>query len=248
MEKNEKKIEEINSKNIFLVVILLFLLVVLVIGVTYQIYMYTDKGTNILNKIFGGDQDIFKNGSVTIVYTEGENKVKIENALPMTDSEGMSIRDNNEIMDFSISVNITKNSNVSYQVVAQKDKESTLPDEAIKIYLQRSIDNTKFDEEVLKPTLFKGVTEENDYGVPLGDMVIDEVTTNKSVTYYYRLRMWLDENYLIDNSYKYFTIKIDVYGKGQRIRDNNTENTKEVKDEAKEEKVIQSENKVEESK
>ena len=60
--------------------------------------------------------------------------------------------------------------------------------------------------------------------------------------------MWLDENYLIDNSYKYFTIKIDVYGKGQRIRDNNTENTKEVKDEAKEEKVIQSENKVEESK
>ena len=224
-KKNKKENTKVNIKLTFLVILLLFFLVLFVVGVTYQIFLYTDQGESVWNKIFGVDGDVFKNGSVTIVYTEGDNRVRITDAVPMSDEEGKNITRKDYLMDFTVSINITKKSEVTYQVVAEKDKNSTIEDKYIKIYLQRGLENEKYDEVVLEPTRFTPVKEENDFGVPIGDMILDEVTSDKDIKYYYRLRLWIASDYQLDNTYKYFTIKINVYGKGQRVRKNNTSNT-----------------------
>lgn len=218
-----EKEEKVNKKRLFLLLFLLFLLVIFVIGVSYQVYLYTDSGTSIINKIFGGEEDIFKNNTVTVVYTESESSVRIENAVPMADEVGMRLSNHEQLMDFTVSISIAKSSAVSYEVVAEKDPSSTIPDRYIKIYLQRSIQNPTYEEEIMKPTRYEGVKEEDDYGVPSGNMVLDQVTTSESTIYYYRLRMWLADDYQLDNTYRYFTIKINVYGKGERIKDQKKE-------------------------
>ncbi len=218
------KEEKVNKKALIIMVVLIFLLVILVVGSSYQVYLYTTTGKSIINEILGRDSNIFNNGTVTIVYTEGENSVKIENAIPMTDEAGMKMSDPSQLMDFTVSININKSSNVSYEIVAEKDQTSTIDNKYIKIYLQRSINAPTYEEEIIMPTKYTPIEEEDDYGVPSGNMVIDQVSVSSSITYYYRLRMWLDSSYPLDNTYKFFRIKINVYGKGERIKNNNTTN------------------------
>ncbi len=216
---------EVKKKGLFVLILLLFLLVVLVIGVSYQIYLYSTTGKSLINEIFGtGNDDIFSNGSVTIVYTEGEDSMLIENAIPMSDESGMKISDPNELMDFNVGISINRSSAVSFEVVAEKDSKSTLDNKNIKLYVQRGINKPTYDEEILMPTNFSPIDKEDDYGAPEGVMVLDQVTTSETATYYYRLRMWLDNKFVLDNTYKYFKIKINVYGKGERIKGGNTNN------------------------
>ncbi len=226
MEKEKNKdSNEVSKKSLLLMILLIFILVVLVIGVSYQVYLYTESGTSVINKIFGGEADVFKNGAVTLVYTEGEKSIRIENAVPMTDEEGMRLSKTEQLMDFTVSIDITKSSTVSYEVVAEKDPTSTIEDKYIKIYLQRSMTAPTYEEEIMMPTLYKGLEEQDEYGAPSGCMVLDQSTTSESIIYYYRLRMWLDSSYVLDNTYRYFTIKINVYAKGDKIPNNSTENT-----------------------
>lgn len=218
MEKDkEKNNNDVSKKTLILIVLLIFILVVLVIGVSYQVYLYTDSGTSVINKIFGGEADIFKNGTVTLTYTEGEKSIRIENAIPMSDSDGIKLSDPDQLMDFTVSIDIKKNSAVTYEVVAEKDPASTISEKYIKIYLQRSINTPTYEEEVMKPSLYTGIEKEDEYGAPVGSMILDRPTTSESITYYYRLRMWLSSDYVLDNTYRFFTIKINVYAKGDKI-------------------------------
>lgn len=218
MEKDkEKKNSDVNKKSLVLIILLIFILVVLVIGVSYQVYLYTDSGSSVINKIFGGEDNIFKNGTVTLTYTEGEKSIRIENAVPMSDKDGMNLSNPEQLMDFTVNIDITKNSTVTYEVAAEKDPTSTISDKYIKIYLQRSLNSPTYEEEVLKPTTYTGIKEDDEYGVPAGSMILDQSTTSESITYYYRLRMWLSSDYVLDDTYRYFTIKINVYAKGDKI-------------------------------
>lgn len=218
MEKDkETKNNNVNKKSLILIILLIFILVVLVIGVSYQVYLYTDSGSSVINKIFGGEDNIFKNGTVTLTYTEGEKSIRIENAVPMSDEDGMKLSNPQQLMDFTVSIDINKNSTVTYEVVAEKDPTSTISDKYIKIYLERSLNSPTYEEEIMKPTTYTGIEEKDEYDAPVGSMVLDQSTTSESITYYYRLRMWLSSDYVLDDTYRYFTIKINVYAKGDKM-------------------------------
>lgn len=210
---------DVNKKSLVILIVLLFLLVLLVIGLSYQVYLYTETGSSVINKIFGdSDEDIFKNGTVTLVYNEGTTDVRIENAMPLSDSEGMNLSKKDQLMDFTVSINIAKSSRVSYEVVAEKDPSSTIPDKYIKIYLERSLDSSNYEEKIIMPTVYKGLEKDDDYGASKGSMVLDQATTSSSVVYYYRLRMWLSKDYVLDEVDRFFTIRINVYAKGEKMK------------------------------
>ena len=206
-EKNNDY-QEVDKKQLVAVILLLIMLVLLVIGVTYQVYIYGKNGDSVINQIInGGDDDErlnpFKNGSVTLVYTEGDSGITIENALPMTDSEGRKMIASSQMMNFTVTANIKNSRKIGYEVVAEKNKKSTLTD------------NYNF-VAVNEPRLYNGISETDDYGVTSGNMIIDKVENiDKDVTYYYRLRMWLDGSYSLSNSNKYFSLKVSVYGKAE---------------------------------
>lgn len=207
---------DVNKKSLIVMFFLLFLLMVLVIGVSYQVYLYTTEGKSLINEVLGEDNNIFLNGSVTVNYTEA-NGISIVDAIPINDENGKRLSKDNQVFDFIVSVNmnkVPKAYKVAYEVVAEKDnKSSTIDEKYVKLYLERSDQNSK---NVFQPVIFKGLEKEDLYGAPKGSMVLDRVVTSESITNNYRLRMWLDSSYPLSSNKETFKMKVNVYATGDK--------------------------------
>ena len=222
--KNEEQIEKVNKKGMFLIVFLLLILVILVIGVTYQVYLYAGEGLTEgeksgkdgwFGRIIGQDSEV---DVVTIVFTEGINKISLDNMMPMSDAKGKRMVGTNTMMDFAVNFNIHKKSTITTEISALKDDNSTIPDKYVKMYVQKSENGEPFEGDFISPTPYKAIEEDTDFGTKKGSMIIDKVTTSKSITYNYRLKMWIDTNYPVDNTKRYFTVRINTNTKGERTR------------------------------
>ena len=182
-------------------------LIVMTIGVTYAAFTFTGVGSN-ANKV--------TTGTITMVYTEGTNKISIENAMPMSDEEGKKLSGQDEVFDFTVEINITGDMAIAYEVTAEKvtsgDKQSTLGDTDVKLYLEKSTDNENF-KQVMAPSNYSGLTTADDFGAKVGEMVLENGITSSTAKFYYKLRMWVDEDYEVTNAVKTYTVKINVYGK-----------------------------------
>ena len=165
-----------------------------------------------------------------MIYTEGDNQITINNAVPMTEDVGKTLSDENHLFDFTININIVGNTTISYEVTAEKDPSSTLANNEVRLYLQKSLDGTNYNEEVLDPSPYEPLDEDDEFGAKVGEMVLDVGSTNKTVMYYYRLRMWVDESYELSEVAKTFTIRVNAYGKdgGYTIRKPKNKNIKGI--------------------
>ena len=202
----EKK--ETNKKAVVLSIIGLVALVMIVVGVTYAAYTYSKAGTQ-TNQL--------TTGTITMVYTEGANGISITDALPMSDENGKVIpaSTTGNVFDFTVTVNITGKMAVKFEVTAQKAASSTLGNNDVKLYLERCTDGTSY-EEIMAPSHFTPISASagtDTYGADNSEMRMDTETTQTTVTYYYRLRMWVDENYSMGEESKSFTVTVNVYGK-----------------------------------
>lgn len=190
------------KRKMYIKVLLLILALFIVIGISYATASYFNKG-NKVNSV--------TTGAITMIYTEGTNHVRMENAVPISDEDGRVLTDDGQVFDFNVSMNVTGNFSIHYEVVAEKLKRSTLDSQDVKIYLERSTDANHYFS-ILEPTHYTPLANKTTFGSPAGSMVIDTGVVNSSTIYYYRLRMWLDENYQDARNSKEFTVKINVYG------------------------------------
>lgn len=74
---------------------------------------------------------------MTFVYDEqvGEgNGISLKNALPISDEQGKILAGSNQTFDFQVLAAI-EGENVSYEVIAEKQVGSDLPENLAKIYL-----------------------------------------------------------------------------------------------------------------
>lgn len=113
-----------------------------------------------------------------------------------------------------------KGANIVYEVTAEKQSDSTLSDTYVKLYLERSTDNSSF-VPVNEASYYVGLEESDAFGAGRGEMVLDTNTMTHSMTYYYRLRMWVDVNYEASSESKSFTVKVNVYGSDTAINSKN---------------------------
>ena len=181
----------------------LVLLVVLVIGITYAAFSYTKKGEV---------ENTIRTATITMSYDEGENGIDISDALPMEDAAGMLLSGTNQVFDFTVSVNIVgRGANIQYEVTADKQESSTLSNNEVRIYLEKSVDGTTYNA-VGTPNAYTPLAANDEFGASAGEMVIDRGTVNNTVKYYYRLRMWVSNSYNASSSVKTFTVKVNVYG------------------------------------
>ena len=185
-------------------IILLLLLITVIIGVTYAVY--------ILTKI--GNENTITTGLVSMSYTESTNVISIKDALPKSDAEGIT---QSEYFDFSVTSNLTLKENESVPVNYSIELETlnvdtgytSLSDDQIKIYLENTDTNkvikndliSNLDGETTK-RLYK-TYHKHEYGT-------NSVTTN------YRLRTWIDYNvdaskWNSTNKYEY-KFRINVNG------------------------------------
>ena len=196
------KLRQENSK-IIISVLGLVLLLVFVVGIIYAVFTYTKKG-NLENTI--------RTGKITMSYREGENGITLENAYPMEDSVGKVLSDPNQIFDFTVNINLYGSKTpVSYEVTAEKDENSTLGDSDVRIYLEKSSDGTSYSA-VSSPSGYIPMGDADEFGAQATEMLLDRGNTTDTVTYNYRLRMWVGSNYQVSGEERHFTLKVNVYG------------------------------------
>ena len=202
LEREQEKEEE-KVKNILISLIIVTVLVLTVLGLSFATFQQEHKNDN---------SNSITTQNISMNYTESENGITIVNAVPTPDSVGKLLNGKSEYFDFTINVTLAKNTKVKYEIAAIKDKDSTIPDENIKLYLEQQVSGSY--EEAMPPTIYTPLKEQSEIGSPIGSMKLKTVEKDKSGADNYRLRMWIREGAPIEVSQEY-TVKVNVYGKAQ---------------------------------
>lgn len=189
------------SRKIIISLVIVIILVLLVVCLSFSAYIKIEQ-----NK----QTDSNNKSNVSMTYTESTNGISIEDASPMSDDIGIKLSGQNEYFDFTVSTKTNNKNKVTYEIAAIKDKNSTISDNDIRIYLEKQINGSY--EEVMKPKAFNPIDVNSEIGSPKGSMILKSVETSTNSTDNYRLRIWLSDKANIQDV-KTYAIKINVYGK-----------------------------------
>ena len=168
---------EQRKKNIIKLSVIIVLLLLLVIATTYAVWTYTFTGslTNIISTT-----------AVEVDLLESEDEIiAINNALPMTDAEGL---EQNEEFDFVVTSKTSRNTVIGYTVSMVKLQPDTgytfFNDQDIKIYLEDYNGNV-----LLAPTKVSALTNYRLYVGSHSHSAGSETIQDK-----FRLKVWIDES------------------------------------------------------
>lgn len=198
-----------NKKRVILSVLSVLLLIVAVLGVTYAVFVYIGTGS-VKNTI--------TTGTITFTYTSDTNGISITNAEPILDSKGKIIQaqeSNNGIaqgyFDFTVSATLAGTATINYEVNATYDTTETslLDPQFVKVYLT----DGKTTE-----TAMAGYTGSS---VPTYSSLTNSTITTGAKKLYqgsfsttgsqkFRLRIWVADNYTINDVSKTFTMRVNV--------------------------------------
>ena len=196
---NDNQNDQIKNKN-YLIYLLLFtvLLFFCVFGISYSIYKPStdDNGIETGNIIFTYS-DVGKIG----------NGISIKNATPISDELGKAMVGSNQYFDFSITSS-TKNSKIRYKLLIDKDENSTLSNEKVRIYLTQLLGGTENDLVLADFNSLKVEEFNRKKYYVIYDKILDEDLKNYSDSF--RLRLWLKDG-VTDYFDQFFSIKVDVY-------------------------------------
>ena len=195
------------KKENIIIIALILVMIVSIIGVSYAAYNYSKTGTKV-NSI--------TTGSITMSYTESDNVINIDKALPTTDDTGKVRLKEGEYFDFTVSSEIVGDININYEISAKDVTVGSrkIDGSNIKLYLTRLTDDG--EEELMTPETYNEESSANSYtGRPAGEMSLYTSSMSSSESNNYRLRMWVDEDYnpQDDGGNLQFSVKVNVYGK-----------------------------------
>ena len=193
-------------KDILTIGVSVFMLVV-VIGISYSAFTYSGLGKK-ENKI--------TTGAITMLYTESDNTISINNALPTTDNTGKTRKNAGEYFDFTVKSSITGNTDINYEIAAKEETGNTFSGSNIKYYLT-TVDSNGKETEVMAPRTYYEEPSGNVYTGRPADMMslyTGNLKNQGDTIINYRLRLWVDENYnpQNDNGGLTYKVKVSVYG------------------------------------
>ena len=193
-------------KDILTIGVSVFMLVV-VIGISYSAFTHSGIGQK-ENKI--------TTGAITMLYTESDNTISINNALPTTDNTGKTRKNAGEYFDFTVKSSITGNADINYEIAAKEEAGNTFSGNNIKYYLT-TVDSAGKETEVMTPRTYYEEPSGNVYTGRPADMMslyTGNLKNQGDTIINYRLRLWVDENYnpQNDNGGLTYKVKVNVYG------------------------------------
>lgn len=199
----EQKEQDKKTRRMLFSIVGITILVLAVLGLSFATFQQEHKS--------GGSNSITTQ-NISMNYTESENGISIVNAIPISDAVGKLLNGKGEYFDFTVTATLAGDTKVAYEIAAMKDKNSTIPDENIRLYLEQQVSGTY--EEAMEPKAYTPIKEASQIGAPVGSMILKTATKEESETDNYRLRMWIKENTMVDVS-QHYTVKVNVYGKAQ---------------------------------
>ncbi len=200
---------KINKKEMVMSIVALLFIILVVVGITYAAFNYTGLGTK-SNKV--------TTSTITMNYNEATNGITLSDAFPISDNDGKQLTGEGRTFSFTVTVTTGNNTAVGYEVSAVKDPTSTLGNNDVRIYLEKSSSGAEGTySEVLAPTGYNPINATTEIGTPQGEMLLHSDSTTTTRTDYYILRMWVAEDYQVTGESKFFTIKVNVYGTDSHI-------------------------------
>lgn len=149
--------------------------------------------------------------TITLNYVTKNNEITVDSSAILTDEQAIILKSGKNVFDFSVNGKISKNTSCNFEIVISKDETSTIPDDKIKIYLQKSTDGTYSKvEDLIKPTYFE-LSENLKLSKDSG-MLLDKGTFTKDDNIYYRLIVWVDSTYVPINSQDFYKLSVNIYG------------------------------------
>jgi hypothetical protein len=164
---------------------------------------------------FGKQKDIVidkeeSGGNIILNYTNNITGLYITKAIPTNDAIGIKLNNEGQYFDFAIDTKLDNATSIDYEISVIKDvKKSTIPDSDIRIYLEK--ENSGTYTKVFGPSEFKGIKEDSKLGSQAGSMILNKVTTKKSIVDNYRLRLWLSDSSNLQNGD--YAVEVVVNGK-----------------------------------
>ena len=192
------------KENIVIIAILVVMLIA-IIGVSWAAFNFSKAG-NTPNKI--------TTGSIIMTYTESDNTISLDNALPTTDATGTTRLKDGEYFDFTVSSEIVGDVNINYEISAKEVGDGTIDGSNIKLYLTELVDGE--EQPLMSPEVYNEEASSNSYtGRPAGEMSLYTSSMNASEEHTFRLRMYVTEEYNPqgDGGGLTFTVQVNVYGK-----------------------------------
>ena len=98
------------KKENVVIIVMMLVMVLAIIGVSYAAFSYSKTGTKV-NSI--------TTGSITMTYTETDNTISLNGALPTTDKTGKTRLTDGEYFDFTVSSKIAGDVNINYEISAK---------------------------------------------------------------------------------------------------------------------------------
>ena len=149
--------------------------------------------------------------TITLNYVTKNNEIIVDSSAIIPDDQAIVLKSGKNVFDFSVNGKILKNTSCSFEIVISKDQSSTIPDDKIKIYLQKSSDGTYSKvEDLIKPTNFK-LSDDLKLTKDSG-MLLDKGKFNKDDSNYYRLIVWVDSTYIPSNVQDFYKLSVNLYG------------------------------------
>lgn len=203
-EELNKKQEENNRKRVYALLAVLILIIILT-GISYAVFQFTGKS----------DANTIKTGIITMSYSEAENGIFLDNALPLSDTTGKALSGNREYFDFTVSTGTSRTLNIPYEInvtpgtVTVDDTHGALKNDQVKVYLSDQAEN-----QIVAPKLISTLEAST---LRTGSLVLYKKTNNpadaRQVVDNYRLRIWIDGDIDVTSiqgkSYSY-SLKVNV--------------------------------------
>ncbi len=194
-----------NSKQVLLSVLGVAILVVAVVGVSFAAFSYSKTGEKV---------NTITTGTITMSYSETTNGINLTNALPMSDGVGMTLSQENQYFDFTVSATISGTTTINYAITATKEMpDSNIPDTGVKVYLT-DMDGDA-DSQIKAPTLVSDLskTSSDESGAPDDQYLLHSDSFAATSSHDYRLRMWVAEDYAAPATSQTYKLRVNVYGR-----------------------------------
>lgn len=191
------------SRQILLAVLGLALLVLAIVGVSYAITI-PDKS---LNRIY--------------LVSESDSAISLNN-LPMSDYEGINLNGSSNVFDFCVRGIIDDDTNIDYVVALERidNGYNSISDSNVKVYLEKynlkefvSTDITSTPVVFTKNNIINGIEISDNSMILYYGGLQNKSETKKEINECFRLRLWIDEETVIESTKKEFMARVKVYSK-----------------------------------
>ena len=200
------------SKQILLSIISIAVLIIAFVGVSYATFVTVFEDSQI-NGI--------STGTISLKLKNENVALSMENAMPVSDVDGMMLDDNN-VYDFEVQSMLSAQTTLNYEIYVEKIKtdKPTLSNSDVRFYLEKYEDNAYKSTLITQnPQPFIPLENNSFLGSKKGSMILYSGTLSnmtshdKEIKDSFRLRMWVAQDTVIDSISRDFNIKLNVVAK-----------------------------------